>query len=153
MLILCSYRSGGKQGRTTLCACHYVLLKHLTRSAQVLKFQKSLFIIQKTWNSILLLTSWDVWVTSVRHCLRRCLKVFKFVCFHIGGCFNDKKTLHPSLACFMKKIIEVEASVGRSSLKELVWKFSKIFKTATRKSNCIFMQCLLSKKRMGYSKT
>ena len=68
--------------------------------------------------------------------------------------------LHPGSALFHEEIVEVEAFLGRSSGKELTWKFSqltvyakydlchgcfpgdfnKIFKTVMSKSNCIFMQ-------------
>ena len=77
------------------------------------------------------------------------------------------------LSMCYRKIIETEASVGRSCVKEVAQKsskfstyvecdicygcfsreFPKIFRTALSKSNRISMQWVLSKKRMGYSKT
>ena len=68
--------------------------------------------------------------------------------------------LHPGSALFHGEIVEMEAFLGRSSGKELTWKFSKltiyakydlchgcfpgdfnkIFKTVMSKSSCIFMQ-------------
>ena len=79
---------------------------------KLLNFEKSFFTMQKIWKSKLLLcSSWDVWVTSVSHCLRRSTKVFKFVCFPIDGCFNNTKTfrvlalLHPSRGDWVKACI------------------------------------------------
>ena len=67
--------------------------------------------------------------------------------------------LHPSSACFIKKLIEAKASVDRSFVKELARKFSKLATyaendlpndlTGFSKNNRILMQWVLPKKQMG----
>ena len=90
MLIFCSCRSR-RYGREQLF-CPIKIYSNTSDEMQKYYTFKRVFLQYKTSAIQYLFTALEMFQYSVRHCLRRSAKVFKFVYFRIGGCFNDTKT-------------------------------------------------------------
>ena len=90
MLIFCSCRSR-RYGREQLF-CPIKIYSNTSDEMQKYYTFKRVFLQYKTSAIQYLFTALEMFQYSVRHCLRRSAKVFMFVYFRIGGCFNDTKT-------------------------------------------------------------
>ena len=90
MLIFCSCRSR-RYGREQLF-CPIKIYSNTSDEMQKYYTFKRVFLQYKTSAIQYFFTAPEMFQYSVRHGLRRSAKVFKFVYFLIGGCFNDTKT-------------------------------------------------------------
>ena len=90
MLIFCSCRSR-RYGREQLF-CPIKIYSNTSDDMQKYYTFKRVFLQYKTSAIQYFFTAPEMFQYSVRHGLRRSAKVFKFVYFLIGGCFNDTKT-------------------------------------------------------------
>ena len=90
MLIFCSCRSR-RYGREQLF-CPIKIYSNTSDEMQKYYTFKRVFLQYRTSTIQYFSTAPERFEHSVCHCLRRSARVFKFVYFCIGGCFNDKKT-------------------------------------------------------------
>ena len=90
MLIFCSCRSR-RYGREQLF-CPIKIYSNTSDEMQKYYTFKRVFLQYRTSTIQYFSTAPERFEHSVCHCLRRSARVFKFVYFRIGGCFNDKKT-------------------------------------------------------------
>ena len=90
MLIFCSCRSR-RYGREQLF-CPIKIYSNTSDEMQKYYTFKRVFLQYRTSTTQYFSTAPERFEHSVCHCLRRSARVFKFVYFCIGGCFNDKKT-------------------------------------------------------------
>ena len=90
MLIFCSCRSR-RYGREQPF-CPIKIYSNTSDEMQKYYTFKRVFLQYKTSAIQYFFTAPEMFQHSVRHGLRRSAKVFKFVYFLIGGCFNDTET-------------------------------------------------------------
>ena len=90
MLIFCSCRS--RRYRREQPFCPIKIYSNTSDKMQKYYTFKRVFLQYKTSAIKYLFTALEMFQYSARHCLRRSAKVFKFVYFRMGGCFNDTKT-------------------------------------------------------------